>query len=70
MSLEDRRFMADSYELGADLQAVFVDDVFAENALDLVGLEIEVGGGREDAGQRGELRRDEAGDVLQRVAPR
>src|ERR1700679_1952773 len=50
MSLGNRRFMAESYVLGADLEAFFVDNVFAENALDLVGLEIEVGGGREDSG--------------------
>jgi hypothetical protein len=60
--------MAGSYELRADLEAFFVDDGFAQDALDLVGLEIEVGGGREDAGQGGEFLRHEPGDILERVA--
>src|SRR5277367_5144286 len=62
MSLGDRRFMAESYELRADLEAFLVHDALAQDALDLVGLEIEVSGGREDPRQRGELFRHETGD--------
>src|ERR1700722_7072924 len=62
------RLVTARFPLRTDLEAFFVHDAFAQNALDLVGLEIEVGGRGEDAGEGGEFFGNEAGDLLERVA--
>jgi hypothetical protein len=54
--------------LRTDLEAFLVHDAFAQDALDFIGLEIEVRRGREHSGQRGEFLRHKAGDFLQRRA--
>src|ERR1700677_4605176 len=52
--------------LGRDLEAFLVHDVVAKDALDLVGLEVEMGGRGQHAGEGRQLLGNEAGDFLQR----